>query len=131
MSHKKRGQLTTSPEWARHLRPLLRRFFWKGERRAERVLARSAGSAVQEIDPAIDPRTAILIGTYATPEMAQIIADVLGSDGIRVSLVGNGREGAFPRLALASGGTGLFVAPKTESSARRIAGEIEEPVFHG
>lgn len=35
MSHKKHGQLTTSPEWARHLRPLLRRFLWKGERRAE------------------------------------------------------------------------------------------------
>jgi len=34
MSTKKRGQLTTSPEWRRHLRPLLRRWFWKGERRA-------------------------------------------------------------------------------------------------
>ena len=41
MSHKKHGQLTTSPEWARHLRPLLRRFFWKGERRAERENLRS------------------------------------------------------------------------------------------
>ncbi len=42
MSHKKRGQLTTSPEWARHLRPLLRRFFWKGERRAEREALRQS-----------------------------------------------------------------------------------------
>lgn len=41
MSHKKRGQLTTSPEWLRHLRPLLRRWFWKGERRAERDLIRT------------------------------------------------------------------------------------------
>jgi hypothetical protein len=47
MSHKKHGQLTTSPEWARHLRPLLRRFFWKGERRAERSVIReeSPGNA--------------------------------------------------------------------------------------
>ncbi len=45
MSHKKHGQLTTSPEWARHLRPLLRRFFWKGERRAERALIRSEAQA--------------------------------------------------------------------------------------
>ena len=45
MSHKKHGQLTTSPEWARHLRSLLRRFFWKGERRAERELVRADASA--------------------------------------------------------------------------------------
>jgi len=45
MSHKKHGQLTTSPEWARHLRPLLRRFFWKGERRAEREFVRSEAGA--------------------------------------------------------------------------------------
>lgn len=35
MATKKQGQLSTSPEWARHLRPLLKRWFWKGERRAE------------------------------------------------------------------------------------------------
>jgi len=35
MATKKRGQLSTSAEWARHLRPLLKRWFWKGERRAE------------------------------------------------------------------------------------------------
>jgi hypothetical protein len=45
MSRKKHGQLTTSPEWARYLPPFLRRFFWKGERRAERELARSATCA--------------------------------------------------------------------------------------
>jgi hypothetical protein len=42
MATKKRGQLTTSSEWARHLRPLLRRVFWKAERRAERTFAREA-----------------------------------------------------------------------------------------
>jgi hypothetical protein len=45
MSHKKHGQFTTSPEWARHLRPVLRRFFWKSERRAAREFARSEAGA--------------------------------------------------------------------------------------
>jgi len=35
MATKKQGQLSTSQEWAKHLRPLLKRWFWKGERRAE------------------------------------------------------------------------------------------------
>ena len=38
MATKKQGHLTTSPEWARHLRPLMRRLFWRGERRAEKQL---------------------------------------------------------------------------------------------
>lgn len=38
MSTKKKGQLTTSREWAKHLRKYLRRQFWKGERIAERKL---------------------------------------------------------------------------------------------
>jgi len=32
MSSVKKGQLTSSKEWARHLRPYWRRVFWKGER---------------------------------------------------------------------------------------------------
>jgi len=40
MSHKRKGQLTVSGEWARHLRPYLRRMFWKGERQAEKVFVR-------------------------------------------------------------------------------------------
>jgi len=39
MSNKRHGQLTTSGEWARHLRPLLRRAFWKKERQAGHTLA--------------------------------------------------------------------------------------------
>ncbi|MCT8340446.1 hypothetical protein MG296_10300 [Flavobacteriaceae bacterium TK19130] len=38
MSHKKKGQLTTSSEWAKHLRKIGKRFFWKGERLAERKM---------------------------------------------------------------------------------------------
>ena len=32
MSHKRKGQLTVSGEWAKHLRKFWRRQFWKGER---------------------------------------------------------------------------------------------------
>jgi uncharacterized protein YndB with AHSA1/START domain len=48
MSKKRRGQLTVSGEWARHLRPVLRRAFWKGERQAERVHVRDAREATME-----------------------------------------------------------------------------------
>jgi hypothetical protein len=36
MTHKRKGQLTVSGEWAQHLRPEKRRFFWKAERQAGR-----------------------------------------------------------------------------------------------
>ena len=34
MSNKRKGQLTVSKEWAKHLRKFLRRQFWKSERAA-------------------------------------------------------------------------------------------------
>ncbi|WOE75424.1 hypothetical protein [Alterisphingorhabdus coralli] len=34
MATKKKGQLTVSPEWAKHLRAFAKRQFWRGERRA-------------------------------------------------------------------------------------------------
>lgn len=34
MSTKKKGVLTTSKVWAKHLRPYWKRMFWKGERKA-------------------------------------------------------------------------------------------------
>jgi len=34
MAHKKKGQLTTTSEWAKHLRKYLKRKFWKAERKA-------------------------------------------------------------------------------------------------
>ncbi len=36
MAHKRKGQLTTSPEWAKHLRKVWKRHFWKGERLEEK-----------------------------------------------------------------------------------------------
>ena len=41
MSHKRVNQLTVSGEWAKHLRALYRRAFWKGERHAAHALVRS------------------------------------------------------------------------------------------
>ncbi len=35
MSHKRKGQLTVSTEWWKHLRKYLKRKYWKAERRAE------------------------------------------------------------------------------------------------
>jgi hypothetical protein len=40
MATKKRGILTSSPEWWRHLRPWVKRQFWKRERRAGRAHAK-------------------------------------------------------------------------------------------
>ena len=38
MAHKRRGQLTVSGEWAKYLRKLFRRRFWKRERKAGKNL---------------------------------------------------------------------------------------------
>lgn len=60
MSNKRQGQLTTSGEWAKHLRPFQRRLFWGAERSAERSLieqelkeyCKNSGQAKQQEDPA-------------------------------------------------------------------------------
>jgi len=36
MATKKKGQLTASGEWAKHLRKIGKRFFWKAERKEEK-----------------------------------------------------------------------------------------------
>lgn len=38
MSNKKKGQLTRDSEWRKHLRKIGKRFFWKGERLAEKKM---------------------------------------------------------------------------------------------
>jgi len=40
MAHKQKGQLTTTGEWAKHLRTTLKRYFWKAERKAGKKLIR-------------------------------------------------------------------------------------------
>lgn len=46
MAHKRKGQLTVTGEWARHLRPLWRRIFWKHERQAAKELEREERRAM-------------------------------------------------------------------------------------
>ncbi len=38
MAHKKKGQLTTTSEWAKHLRKYLKRKFWKKERKTGKIM---------------------------------------------------------------------------------------------
>jgi hypothetical protein len=57
MSHKRKGQLTTASEWARHLRKFLRRQFWKGERNAEKTLIK------QELNDSTNKRIETKKGT--------------------------------------------------------------------
>jgi len=38
MAHKQKGQLTTTIEWARHLRNYMKRQFWKKERIAKKKI---------------------------------------------------------------------------------------------
>ncbi|MCK5443263.1 MAG: hypothetical protein KAJ23_15365 [Maribacter sp.] len=38
MSLKRKGQLTSYGEWAKHLKKFGKRFFWKGERKGEKRL---------------------------------------------------------------------------------------------
>lgn len=40
MATKKKGQLTTSSEWAKHLRKYLKKKFWSSERKSEKKLIR-------------------------------------------------------------------------------------------
>lgn len=41
MTTKKKGLLTVSKEWMKHLRCLRKREFWKGERQAEKKLLKN------------------------------------------------------------------------------------------
>jgi hypothetical protein len=58
MSHKRKGQLAVSGEWARHLRPFLRRAFWKKERQAVKTLVRTENASVTSTRPRRDRRAA-------------------------------------------------------------------------
>ncbi len=41
MANKKKGHLTTSPEWAKHLRKYMKNQFWRGERFASKEFIRN------------------------------------------------------------------------------------------
>ena len=62
MAHVKKGQLTASGEWAKHLR-FWKRFFWKAERREAQRQAREEAKARP-------PRRAFDLRRLATTTMA-------------------------------------------------------------
>ena len=47
MSHKRKGQLTPSPEWCKHLRKYMRRHFWKRERLAVKEIIYKESDCVE------------------------------------------------------------------------------------
>jgi len=74
MSHKRRGQITVSGEWAKHLRPFLRRVFWKKERQAAHVHVRSeAAGNLQPSQPSSGTLEALLASIEALPVSAESI----------------------------------------------------------
>lgn len=75
MTHKKKGQLTTSPEWAKHLRNYMKRQFWKGERNAEKVMVRNE---LQNIGiNEIPPNTEVVIKVLSPKRDSETIYKVL------------------------------------------------------
>ena len=96
MSNKRHGQLTTSGQWARHLRPLWKRAFWRKERTeaqldAEQQVAESdsvppTGSTVEELLSRVSaiapnattfelwvPSTLTMSGSHVAPDVAMSI----------------------------------------------------------
>ena len=49
MGNKRKGQLTTDIDWHKHLRKISKRFFWKGERLAEKQMINENLSEFHEI----------------------------------------------------------------------------------
>ena len=72
----------------------------------------------------VDPTDAVLIGTYATKRMGEIIAAALEGEGIPAAVVRAGNEEEFPSLGLA-GGVGVFVPSAHAAAARQIKTAIE------
>jgi hypothetical protein len=56
MAHKRIGQITVTGEWARHLRPILRRRFWKKERGAQKSAIRAAAAQLRAAPSRTDLR---------------------------------------------------------------------------
>ena len=50
MGHKRKGLLTTDIEWHKHLRKIGKRFFWKGERKAEKKMVNENISELNEMN---------------------------------------------------------------------------------
>ncbi len=73
MAHKRKGQLTVSGEWARHLRPFLRRMFWKGERQAAKDHLRVERAVANHDVPSDGTIEHLLAQIEAMPPSAKVL----------------------------------------------------------
>lgn len=83
MANKRKGQLTVTGEWRKHLRPLWRRAFWKQERQAgrEHVAAHAPGHCDGAPEP-LESRAA----TAPQPRMRQDSAVFVAATPVLASL---------------------------------------------
>ena len=72
----------------------------------------------------VDPKDAILVGTYTTEQTAQLISSALETQNIPVTVVVDGSEGISSRPNVA-----LFVSSVNGKRARQIARAFEAPVL--
>lgn len=56
MSNKRKGILTTDSEWRKHLRKIGKRFFWKGERLAEKKMINLIGEFTSDFEFRMKPK---------------------------------------------------------------------------
>ncbi len=75
----------------------------------------------------VDPKNAVLVGTYATQRLGEIVAMTLETEGIAAEVVLSGETGSFPPLGLISGAVGVFVPRHRVEEAREIVQQIEAP----
>ena len=75
----------------------------------------------------VDPKSAVLVGTYATQRMGEIVAMALETEGIAAEVVLGSEAGSFPPLDLMRGGVGVFVPRQSVEQAREIVQQIEAP----
>ncbi len=75
----------------------------------------------------VDPKSAVLVGTYATQRMGEIVAMTLETEGIAAEVVLSGEAGSFSSLGLVTGAVGVFVPRQRVEEAREIVQQIEAP----
>lgn len=83
MGHQRKGQLTTSGEYAKHLRPDGRREFWHSERRAE---DREIQDQIASIDPDEYANDCGVHG-YICPECRQQTNDITAQERVKEEAV--------------------------------------------
>ena len=77
----------------------------------------------------VDHNDAVLIGTYATEHLAQLLASLLKTEKIPVAVISSDARGNFPRFNLVRSRVGLFVPAADAKRARQIARAFADRVL--